>query len=95
MSDLLNQLNDEDEDALVTLTDTDGNTGTYEFLDLVFLGDREYAVLSPAGSDGDVEIFRIMQYETGEAYLPVRDDVTRVRVFDVFRLKNEDEFDFD
>ena len=95
MSDLLDQLDDEMEDALVTITDTDGNTGEFEFLDLIFLGDRQFAVVSPADSDGDVEIFRVMQYDTGEAYVPVRDDVTKLRVFEVFRLKHEDEFDFD
>lgn len=95
MSDLLNQLHDEDEDAVVTITDSDGHTEDYEFLDLVFLGDREYAVVSPVPSDGDVVIFRVMPYDEGEAYLRVTDDVTLLRVFDVFRLKNEDEFDFD
>ena len=95
MSDLLDRLDDETEDALVTITDTDGNTGEFEFLDLIFLGDRQFAVVSPADSDGDVEIFRVMQYDTGEAYVPVRDDVTKLRVFEVFRLKHEDEFDID
>lgn len=95
MSDLLDRLNDEAESAVVTITDTDGETGEYEFLDLVFLGERQFAVVSPTDSDGDVVIFRVMQYETGEAYIRVRDDVTLLRVFDVFRLKNEDEFDFD
>ena len=95
MSDLLNQLHDEDEDAVVTITDSDGCTEDYEFLDLVFLGDREYAVVSPVSSDGDVEIFRVMQYESGEAYIRVQDEVTLLRVFEIFRLKNEDELDFD
>ena len=95
MCDLLSQLHDEDEDAVVTIADTDGVTAQYEFLDLVFLGDREFAVVSPVASNGDVEIFRVMQYETGESYIRVRDEVTLLRVFDVFRLKNEDEFDFD
>lgn len=95
MSDLLDQLNDEEESAVVAITDTDGCTGRYEFLDLVFLGERQFAVVSPVESDGDVVIFRVMQYDTGEAYIRVTDDVTLLRVFDVFRLKNEDEFDFD
>ena len=95
MSDLLDQLHDEEENAVVTITDSDGHTEDYEFLDLVFLGDREYAVVSPVASDGDVVIFRVMAYTEGEAYLRVTDDVTLLQVFDVFRIKNEDEFDFD
>ena len=95
MNSLLDQLNDEEESAVVTITDTDEQTGEYEFLDLVFLGERQFAVVSPTDSDGDVEIFRVMQCDDGEAYIRVRDDVTLLRVFEVFRLKNEDEFDFD
>ena len=60
MSELLDQLNDDALDFRVTFTDTDGCKGTYEFLDLVFLGAQEYAVVSPVGSDGDVEIFSVL-----------------------------------
>ncbi len=95
MSDLLNQLNDEDLDPIVTITDTDGNTGQYEFLDIVFLGDKEYVVVSLPQSDGDVEIFRVLPYESGEAYARVQDDATLLQVFEIFRCQHEDEFDFD
>jgi len=95
MSDLLNQLNDEDLDPIVTITDTDGATGQYEFLDIVFLGDKEYVVVSLPQSDGDVEIFRVLPYESGEAYARVQDDATLLQVFEIFRRQHEDEFDFD
>ena len=94
MSDLLDQINDEEEEPRVTLTDTDGVTGTYEFLDLVFLGDKEYAVLSPDGSDGDVVIFYVRQTDHGEEYVPVADETLQWRVFEVFQIQHEDEFDF-
>lgn len=94
MSELLNQLNDEEDDPRVTLTDADGETGTFEFLDLVFLGDKEYAVLSPEGSDGDVVIYFVRQNDTGEEYVKVTDETLQWRVFDIFRMQHEDEFDF-
>ena len=94
MSDLLNQINDEEEDPRVTVTDTDGVTATYEFLDLVFLGDKEYAVLSPEDSDGDVVVFYVRQTEKGEEYVPVEDEMLQWRVFEIFRMQHEDEFDF-
>lgn len=94
MSDLLNQLDDEQEIALVTLTDTDGETGTFEFLDLVFLGDKEYAVLSPENSDGDVVIYYVRQGARGEDYVLVTDETLQWRVFEIFRMQHEDEFDF-
>lgn len=94
MSDLLNQLDDEQEEPLVTLTDTDGVTATFEFLDLVFLGDKEYAVLSPEGSDGDVVIYYVRQSEKGEDYVLVTDETLQWRVFEIFQMQHEDEFDF-
>ena len=94
MSDLLNQLDDEQEVALVTLTDTDGETGTFEFLDLVFLGDREYAVLSPEGSDGDVVIYYVRPSAHGEEYVLVTEETLQWRVCEIFRMQHEDEFDF-
>lgn len=94
MSDLLNQINDEEEEPRVTVTDTDGVTATYEFLDLVFLGDKEYAVLSPEDSDGDVVVFYVRQTEKGEEYVPVEDEMLQWRVFEIFRMQHEDEFDF-
>lgn len=95
MQKLLSQLDDEKMDFTVKITDTDGVSAKYEFLDVVKYRNSEYAVLEPEDSDGFVDIFKIIydggeeQYErqTGEALLD--------EVFRLFRLKNEDEFDFD
>ena len=95
MSDLLNQLHDDELDFTVTITDTDGVTAKYEFLDIVFLDKVEYAVVAPLDSDGYVDIFRIQKLSEKEYYIRETDDKTLDRVFEVFRIKNEDEFDFE
>ena len=95
MSELLNQLHDEALDFRVRFTDTDGVDGVYEFLDLVFLGTQEYAVVSPVDSDGDVEIFCVLPRTGGEDYRRVTDETLLLQVFEVFRIQHEDEFDFD
>ena len=94
MSEILDQLNDEMETPVVTFTDVDGVTRTLEFLDLVFLGDKEYLVLTDPQTDGDIEIYRVLPYTDGEAYRAVEDDATLLEVFDIFRRQHEDEFDF-
>ena len=94
MSKLLDQLNDEELDFTVTVTDTDGVTAEYEFLDIVCLEGDEYAVLDPIGGDGYVDIFRIDCAGDDERYVRQTDDDVLDRVFEVFRIKNEDEFDF-
>lgn len=95
MSELLNQLKDEELDFTVRFTDTDGAAGEYEFLDIVLYNNCEYAVVAPLESDGYVDIFRIISEADKEAYERVSDDETLEKVFEIFKVKNEDEFDFE
>ena len=95
MSDLLDKLNDDEPEATVTVTDTDGVTAEYEFLDIVNLDNTEYAVLCAADSDGFVDIFRIVSSGREEEYERVKDYSILEAVFEIFKIKNEDEFDFD
>lgn len=95
MSDLLNKLNDEEMDFSVTITDTDRIKADYEFLDIVFKDGLEYIVLAPEDGDGYVDIFRVIKTSKGEAYQRVTDDGLLDEIFEVFRRKNEDEYDFE
>ena len=95
MSELLNQLKDEELDFTVRFTDTDGVYGEYEFLDIVLYEGSEYVIVSPLDADGHVDIFRIMGVNDKEIYVRVQDDETLENVFEIFRVKNEDEFDFE
>lgn len=94
MPDILSQIKDDDFDPVVKITDTQGVTGEYEFLDIVNHNNIEYAVLCPIDSDGYVDIFRIINVGGEEKYSRVEDDETLTKVFEIFRMKNEDEFDF-
>ena len=95
MSDLLNKINDEELDFTVTITDTDGIKASYEFLDIVFYEEIEYVILSPVDGDGYVDIFRVIKSTKGEAYQRITDDGLLDSIFEIFKRKNEDEFDFD
>lgn len=94
MPDLLSQIKDDDFEPIVKITDTQGVTAQYEFLDIVNHNNIEYAVLCPLNSDGYVDIFRIVRVNDEEKYSRVEDDETLTKVFEIFRIKNEDEFDF-
>ena len=95
MSKLLEQLNDEELDFTVRFTDTDGVKGEYEFLDIVYLDEIEYIVVSPLDDDGYVDIFRVQYLGAEERYIRETDDKILDEVFEVFSLKNEEEFDFE
>ena len=95
MSELLDQLKDDELDFTVRFTDTDGVYGEYEFLDIVLYKGCEYAVVAPLEADGYVDIFRIMAVNGKEVYVRVTDDETAEEIFEIFKIKNEDEFDFE
>ena len=94
MSLLLNQLKDDELDFTVRFTDTDGNSGTYDFLDIVHFENEEYVVVSPKDADGYVDIFRVIPRDGSEDYERVENDDILEEVFEIFKIKNEDEFDF-
>lgn len=93
MSDLLNQLDDENLDFTVEITDESGKKGKYDFLDIVCYEGHEYAVVAEKGSEL-VEIFLIGEGGGKETYTAVTDEETLENVFEIFKIKNEDEFDF-
>lgn len=95
MSRLLDQLHDDELDFSVSFTDTDGVKVSGEFLDIVCRDGIEYAVISPDDADGYVDIFRIQVLNGNELYVREKDEKVLDEVFEIFRIKNEDEFDFD
>ena len=86
----------EEELNIVTLTDADGTDKDYEFLDLIDLDDKEYVVLLPAEEETDEVI--ILEVHTlddeNEEYVSVDDVDTLNTVFEVFKERFKDEFDF-
>ena len=92
----------EDLDNIVILNDEDGNEVRFEFLDLVELEDEEYVVLLPIAEEGEEEegevvILKVEDIDEDtdeESYVSVDDDETLNRVFEIFKEKFKDDFDF-
>ena len=92
----------EDLDNIVILNDEEGNEVKFEFLDVVELDDEEYVVLLPvtdAGEEeeGEVVILKIEDTDDDseeESYVSVDDDDTLNRVFEIFKERFKDDFDF-
>lgn len=96
MSKILKQLNDEKLDFTVKIKDTNGNSGKYEFLDIVFHEEIEYLVVEPLNDEGYLEFFKVNFIgEDEETYTNVEQEDLQEILFDIFKLKNEDEYDFD
>lgn len=93
----------EELDNIVILNDEDGNEVKFEFLDLVELDDEEYVVLLPVTEEGEedegeVVILKVEDNDDEESeeesYVSVEDEDTLNKVFEIFKEKFKDDFDF-
>lgn len=84
-------------DNIVTLNDEYGNEVQFEFLDLVEYNGEEYVVLLPADDeDGEVVILKVEAIDDdNDSYTSVEDEDILMAVFQIFKNKFKDEFDFE
>ena len=93
----------EDLDNIVILNDEDGNEVKFEFLDLVELDDEEYVVLLPVTEEGEEEEGEVVilkvedsddEDSDEESYVSIEDEEILSKVFEIFKEKFKDDFDF-
>lgn len=83
-------------DNIIVLNDEEGNEVEFEFLDIVELDEKEYVILLPVEEieNGEVVIFRIEGEGDDETYFGLDDEAEAERVFQAFKEKAKDDFDF-
>ena len=89
-------------DNIIILNDEDGNEVKFEFLDLVELDDEEYVVLLPVTEEGEEEEGEVVilkledtdEDSDEESYVSIDDEDTLNKVFEIFKEKFKDDFDF-
>ena len=91
----------EELDNIVILNDENGNEVRFEFLDLIELDDEEYVVLLPVTEEGEEEEGEVVilkvedtDSEDEESYVIVDDQEILNKVFEIFKEKFKDEFNF-
>lgn len=93
----LEQLNEEEESGILSLTDENGEEVEFEYLDSVELEGKEYLVLMP-NEDGATEIV-ILEVEPvdeeTENYLSVSDEVILNTVYGIFKERYKDVLTFE
>lgn len=89
------------EDNIIVLNDEDGKEVRFEFLDLVELDNEEYVILLPADETdedepGEVVILKVedTDNEEVESYVGVEDEEVLSKVFEIFKERFKNEFDF-
>ncbi len=93
---------DENQSNIIILNDENGNEVQFEFLDLIEYEEEQYVVLLPVleegeEDDGEVVILKIDDSDEEsdeESYVSVDDENTLQAVFNIFKEKFKDEFNF-
>lgn len=92
---------EEEVDNIIVLNDEEGNEVQFEFLDLIEYDQEEYVVLLPAEESneeeiGEVVILKVEQTESEEeeSYVGVEDEEVLNKVFEIFKEKFKDEFNY-
>lgn len=92
---------DEELNNIIVLNDENGDEVEFEFLDLVEYDNEEYVILLPVVAEddedlGEVVILKVEETESEEeeSYVSVDDEETLNKVFDIFKDKFKDEFNF-
>lgn len=101
---ITNNSEEELSDNIITLTDEEGKESNFELLDLVELDNEEYVVLLPVDDEeseepGEVVILKVEDSdddsdEETESYVSVEDEEILTKVFEMFKDKFKNEFDF-
>jgi uncharacterized protein YrzB (UPF0473 family) len=97
--------NNEELDNVITLKDEEGNDVNFEFLDLIEYEGEEYVILLPMqeveedAEPDEVVILKIEKTEESEnsdeeTYVSVEDEDVLNAVFEIFKDKFKDEFNF-
>lgn len=99
MDDEMNNEYDEELDNIIVLNDENGNEIQFEFLDLIEYDSEEYVVLIPVDEEednGEVVILKVEETESEdeESYVSVDDEGILTAVFEIFKEKFKDEFNF-
>ena len=98
---MMNEVLNEDLDNVIVLNDENGNEVKFEFLDLIEYEGNEYVVLLPIeveeDDDGQVVILQIDESNSDdeESYTSIEDENILNSVFEIFKEKFKDEFNFD
>lgn len=91
----------EERDDLVVLVDENGEEVEFEHLDTIELNGNEYVILLPveeSEEEKDIDEVVILKIEHGEeedSFVSVDDDDELDAVFEEFKARMEEEFDFD
>ena len=91
-----NEILNEEEQNILTLTDENGNETAFEYLDVIEYKGEEYLILMPADEESDEIVILLIEPvdEENENYLSVEDEATLIAVYEIFKERYKDVLTF-
>ena len=91
-----NEILNEEEQNILTLTDENGVETAFEYLDVIEYKGEEYLILMPAEEDADEIVILLIEPvdEENENYLAVDDEATLMAVYEIFKERYKDVLTF-
>ena len=92
----MSEKENEELDNIVVLTDDTGKDTEFEWLDTVEMNDNQYIILLPTDEEDaeEVVILKMEASEEEENFIPVEDEDELNQVYDIFKERNKENFDF-
>ena len=89
------EMNNEELDNIIVLTDEDGKDVEFEWLDTIEMKDNTYVVVVPAEEETDeVVILKMEKEDEEETFVGLEDENEIKEVFEEFKERNKEIFDF-
>ena len=87
----------EEESSIISLTDENGVETEFEYLDCIEYNGKEYLVLIPAQEDADELVILEVEPvdEENENYIAVEDEATLDAVYEIFKERYKDVLEFE
>ena len=86
----------EDNSSFITLIDDNNNDVSFEVLDYFNYNEKDYNVLLPFDeTDDEVVILEVFHNGEDDEYNSIEDEQILISVFEEFKNRNADEFDFE
>ena len=92
MSEIFQEVNQN----MLSLLDEEGNEVLFEVLDMIEYKAENYVVLLPEGEEVDVVILKVTAIDdTQDQFSPVESEEDVMAIFELFKERCKDDFDFE
>lgn len=81
---------------MLSLLDEEGNEVLFEVLDMIEYKEENYVILLPEGEEVDVVILKVTAIDdTQDQFSPVESEEDVIAIFELFKERCKDDFDFE